>query len=525
MNRDTKKLESASKGQCRPDKATTLCVAALLTTVSITALSSGCQMQKSAHAFQPEIPKTYDEHAMNSWNVPLAAAGVTPTHLSSSYHYSIPVRPLFKSYPVYHPGHEPADYWSWLKQQEPQIIWNDQAARPKLETEADWIKAGELVYEEPIEFTEAGDQPFVRDPEWYRSNAIPIAKDGTMPFFSYVVRTKGKIELGLTSCADCHTRVLPDGTVVKGTQGNYPLARLAGARLRAGNEAAAKAAAEGWYDYHGSPWLANDPNSRLKELSLAELAAAFEQIPPGVFPNHNGSIFSPVRTANLIGVKERLYLDSTGHMRNRGPGDLMRFSDFNQRGTIYAGFGVHQPQKIPKPEEQERYSDERLYALALYLYSLKPPPNPHRKDALAMQGEAVFQREGCAKCHLPPLYTNNKLTPVDGFVPPAEHPEKAHIMPRSVHTDPTLALKTRKGTGFYKVPSLLGLWYRGPFEHNGSCATLEDWFNPARTNDTYVPTGWKGPPGTKTRAVAGHEYGLDLSDDDRRALIAFLRML
>ena len=37
---------------------------------------------------------------------------------------------------------------------------------------------------------------------------------------------------------------------------------------------------------------------------------------------------------------------------------------------------------------------------------------------------------------------------------------------------------------------------RGPFEHNDSCATLEGWFDPVRTNDTYVPTGWKGPPGT-----------------------------
>lgn len=75
------------------------------------------------------------------------------------------------------------------------------------------------------------------------------------------------------------------------------------------------------------------------------------------------------------------------------------------------------------------------------------------------------------------------------------------------------------------MPSLLGVWYRGPFEHNGSCATLEDWFNSGRTNDTYVPTGWRGPPGTKTRAVKGHEFGLDLTEEDRRALIAFLRTL
>ena len=75
------------------------------------------------------------------------------------------------------------------------------------------------------------------------------------------------------------------------------------------------------------------------------------------------------------------------------------------------------------------------------------------------------------------------------------------------------------------MPLLLGVWYRGPFEHNGSCATLEDWFDPRRLRDNYVPTGWRGPPESKTRAVPGHEYGVDLSDDDRKALIAFLKTL
>ena len=112
-----------------------------------------------------------------------------------------------------------------------------------------------------------------------------------------------------------------------------------------------------------------------------------------------------------------------------------------------------------------------------------------------------------------------------GFVPTESHPAKEDIMRQRVDTDPTFTLTIRRGTGFYKVPSLRGVWYRGPFEHNGSCATLEDWFDPRRLRDDYVPTGWKGPPGTKTRAVKGHEFGLDLSDDERKALIAFLRTL
>ncbi len=75
-----------------------------------------------------------------------------------------------------------------------------------------------------------------------------------------------------------------------------------------------------------------------------------------------------------------------------------------------------------------------------------------------------------------------------------------------------------------KVPSLQGVWYRGPFEHNGSVATLEDWFDPKRLNPEYVPTGFKGYA-MQTRAVKGHEFGLNLSTDDKRALIAFVKTL
>jgi hypothetical protein len=63
-----------------------------------------------------------------------------------------------------------------------------------------------------------------------------------------------------------------------------------------------------------------------------------------------------------------------------------------------------------------------------------------------------------------------------------------------------------------------------PFEHNGSVASLEDFFDPKRLSDDYVPTGFKGR-GVKTRAVKGHEFGLKLIVEDKKALIAFLKTL
>ena len=102
---------------------------------------------------------------------------------------------------------------------------------------------------------------------------------------------------------------------------------------------------------------------------------------------------------------------------------------------------------MPGPEQFSRYSDEQLYALARYIYSLEPPANPNTFDSRAARGKQVFEDEGCTTCHRPPLYTNNRLTPAIGFTVPADHREKFDVMSRSVGTDPELALRTRRGTG------------------------------------------------------------------------------
>jgi hypothetical protein len=205
-------------------------------------------------------------------------------------------------------------------------------------------------------------------------------------------------------------------------------------------------------------------------------------------------------------------------VRHRDIGDLMRYSSLAQDlfsqdryGSVPAGAGV----------PSVRYSDEQLYALALYLYSLRPPKNPHRLDSAGARGKTIFAREGCGTCHTPPLYSNNRLIAVDGFVSPPGFPEVLSI---SIGLDPRYTLETHKSTGYYKVPSLQGVWYRGPFGHNGSAATLEDWLDPARLKPDYIPTGFKGYDG-KTRAIPGHLFGLNLSLSERRDLIAFLNTL
>jgi hypothetical protein len=286
------------------------------------------------------------------------------------------------------------------------------------------------------------------------------------------------------------------------------------------------------------PWLENDPTDRVGNMSIDEINALKAAMPLGVVARHGTSLFNPVQIPDLIGMRERRYLDHTGLMLHRDIGDMMRYAALNN-GTPPAGLDMlseysgfipianlsrQVDNRLPPPEMMERYSDEQLFALAKFIYSLAPPPNPNSADALTRRGEKVFVREGCGRCHTPPLYTSNKITPAIGFVVPEAHRRTYDIEPTVVGTDPTLTMRTRRGTGYYKVPSLRGVWYRGPFAHDGSVATLGDWFDSKRLRSDYVPTGFKGY-GITHRAVPGHPFGLALTPEDKRSLIAFLKTL
>jgi hypothetical protein len=508
--------------------------------VGLSVLINGGQIQKSGSGFSPMIPKTWDDAALATLEVPLANTVGSPKHDSADYYYRIPVRPIYKSYPVYAPGHEPPGYMEWLKQQEPVIVWDDGDHSPPLRTEEDWINAGEIVFDSPIGFGRPGrggtSVAEVRDPTWYEKTGTPVAKDGAMRIATYVICQKGVVEVVSGGCATCHTRLMPDGSVVKGAQGNISAPHMFAHTVRrnagAGNEAdqalaGFRAFLKGFY---AMPWLHPDPAAALEQMSADEIASRWENFPPGVNPRHRSSYLHPTQVPDLIGVRDRKYLDRTGLQQHRSIVDMMRYAALNQgvdNLASFAGFianGGPGFDKLPSPTTLTRYSDEQLYALALYIYSLQPPPNPNKFDALAERGQKMFQREGCAMCHTPPLYTNNKLTPAEGFTVPEDHLKKYDILPISVGTDPNLTLKTKRGTGYYKVPSLKGVWYRGMFGHSGWCATLEDWFDPRRTRDDYVPTGCK-PYDVKTYAVKGHTFGLNLSVEDRKALIAFLKTL
>jgi hypothetical protein len=234
------------------------------------------------------------------------------------------------------------------------------------------------------------------------------------------------------------------------------------------------------YQAFAVPWRRDDSNEQLKAISQDGSGVLYARcVSSGGVPRWNGSLYYPAKTPDLIGIKDRRYIDHTATHLHRGIGDLMRYAALVSFAEA-ADFGPYHMLSPDTKRVQARLPDEALYALALYIYSLQPPPNPNPFDEKAKAGQKVFDREGCAMCHTPPLYRSNKLTLALGFTPPKDVPATLDIPPISVGTDPGLALKTRKGTGYYKVPSLKGVWYRGHYLHDGSVASLEEMFDPDR---------------------------------------------
>ncbi len=92
--------------------------------------------QKPRPRWSPAIPKTWDEEAIRTLELPLATPSASPQHVSAEYFYRIPVRPIYKSYPVYHPSKEPPGYLEALAKQAPEITFDPS----KLATERDWIR-------------------------------------------------------------------------------------------------------------------------------------------------------------------------------------------------------------------------------------------------------------------------------------------------------------------------------------------------------------------------------------------------
>ena len=142
-----------------------------------------------------------------------------------------------------------------------------------------------------------------------------------------------------------------------------------------------------------------------------------------------------------------------------------------------------------------------LDALAAYVSSLaKVNASPYRTPtgemtADARAGEAIFnsQKSGCARCHVPPLYTDSRLPGLGGPAPGSLLPGD-FLTPQGflVHDVGTLKPSSghRQGDSLMGIdtPTLKGIWETGPYLHDGSAATLADVIGAANADDRHGAT-------------------------------------
>ena len=197
----------------------------------------------AAQTFHPDIPRAWDDKEVERLEVPLAQRNRSPRYLTAKEYYALKVRTIYRTYPVYTPGREPAGYLESLKQKEPEIVFDVS----KLHTKDDWIRAGELIFDYSPSFRSVPPGGVGRFPP----GLVPTTRESIIPYgVQYVVREKGTVEAGAEPpCSGCHQRVMPDGTAPMGAQSNFPFGPLGG-RV----PASARIVEQEWL-FAGAPWV------------------------------------------------------------------------------------------------------------------------------------------------------------------------------------------------------------------------------------------------------------------------------
>jgi mono/diheme cytochrome c family protein len=193
-----------------------------------------------------------------------------------------------------------------------------------------------------------------------------------------------------------------------------------------------------------------------------------------------------------------------------------------------------------------------------WLLDLPPPRYPFEitseKDVLA-RGEAVY-KERCFACH---DFKGKQVGQVDPIESIGTDPHRLNS-----YTERLAEIQRTYGHGYawdfshfhktdgYANAPLDGIWARAPYLHNGSVPTLSDLLTPEDARNGGRPYFFRGhgvydpvnvgirtdveeadgrksfrfvlaEPGNSNRGHSGPAYGTDLPDDDKRALIEYLK--
>jgi len=242
--------------------------------------------------------------------------------------------------------------------------------------------------------------------------------------------------------------------------------------------------------------------------------------------------------------KPNIYIDGFAEKGHRG---LMQFMMIPENGRDF--FIKH----------EDDFRD--VYA---YLSSLRPPAFPGEIDTeLAERGRGIFQ-QNCAECHgtygHTPTYPNRRIPINDVGTDPvrltALGVEGRRKYSRSwfAHGDDSEPQTTIIDPDGYVAPPLDGIWASAPYLHNGSVPTLWHLLNPTQRPTVWRPVSQqldseligltirieeKTPlmeldAATRRsyfdtrrfgKSNAGHDYPEELTKNQRKAVLEFLKTL
>jgi mono/diheme cytochrome c family protein len=190
-----------------------------------------------------------------------------------------------------------------------------------------------------------------------------------------------------------------------------------------------------------------------------------------------------------------------------------------------------------------------INAIQTYLDNLAPPKYPFAIDqTLAAQGKAIFDAK-CLSCH-GGARTWQVVSLAEVQTDPARvnSVSQAGVDKMNSLSGPGWEMNSFRITGGYLNSLLDGAWLRAPYLHNGSVPTLRDLLLPAaqrpktfyRGNDVYdkANVGFVSTVAAEGNdrftlidttlqgnSNAGHEYGTDMTEADRNALLEYLKTL
>ncbi|MGE0260109.1 MAG: hypothetical protein AB7H71_06345 [Alphaproteobacteria bacterium] len=190
--------------------------------------------------------------------------------------------------------------------------------------------------------------------------------------------------------------------------------------------------------------------------------------------------------------------------------------------------------------------------LEAFIAKLEPPPFPGKTDAeLARRGAEVFAAS-CGGCHAEGGARTGTAIPLDEIGTDPEHvlawqQRNADRMNKIVRLLGASNADVQGAQDGYVARPLVGVWLLGPYLHNGSVPTLWDLLSPPQqrpnvfyrgydvvdlekvgfvsTGPRAAAEGFRFDTALRGNSNAGHLYGTDLGDADKRALFEYLKTL